>query len=61
MTDRKKPTKAGAAELSEEDLTGAQGGYTATDDLWLFREKAGKKATIIGGFKSVSGMDSETE
>jgi hypothetical protein len=62
MTDQKRTTtKAGATELSEEDLGRAQGGYTATDDLWQVTKKAGKKATIIGGFKSASGLESDTE
>ena len=61
MTDRKKTTRADATELSEEDLGRAQGGYTATDDLWEVKDKAGKKASIADGTSSISGVDSKTE
>ena len=50
-------TEAGATELSEDQLEDVQGG----EDLLTWQKSTVRSKTIIGGFKSVSGMDSETE
>ena len=64
MSDQKTPgetpAEKGPTELSDDELKLTQGGYTATDDLWQWRKKAPKE-DMTGGFKSVSGMNSDSE